>query len=118
MGHTRLCIADRLQAFKNLWEDGCSLRTLPFIQLPEGIDPQWLGVADGFVPSLTNNSSDLILWRPSFPSKDAPEERREIPGVMSHLPTSPLASDMEMGALAMDLSQDVLAFSRPAQPNM
>ena len=93
---------------------------MPFIQLPEGIDPQWLGVADGFIPSLTNNSSDLILWRPSFPCKDAREERREIPGVMSHLPTSPSpqASDVEMGALAMDLSQDVLAFSRPAQPNV
>ena len=77
-------------------------------------------MADGFIPSLTNNSSDLILWRPSFPSKDAPEERREIPGVMSHLPTSPSpqASDVEMGSLAMDLSQDLLAFSRPAQPNM
>ncbi|KAM5535120.1 hypothetical protein V8D89_011206 [Ganoderma adspersum] len=118
VGQSRLCIADRLRAFKNLWANGFSLRTLPFISLPDGIDPQWLGVADGFIPSLANNSSDLILWRPAFPSKDAPEERREIPAVMSHLPTSPQASDVEMGALAMDLSQDLLAFSRPAQPNI
>ncbi|KAM5535118.1 hypothetical protein V8D89_011204 [Ganoderma adspersum] len=112
-GQSRLCIVDRLRALESLRTTRFSLDTLPFILLSNEINPHRPGVTDGFIPYLTNNSSDLVLWRPSFPSRDAPEEKRHIPAVMS-----PQVPATEIGTLAVDIAQDLLVFSRSARPDI
>ncbi|PIL33873.1 hypothetical protein GSI_03579 [Ganoderma sinense ZZ0214-1] len=118
VGQSKLCIADRLRALENLCTNGFSLPTVPFIMLPDDIDPRWPAVTDGFIPYLANNSSDLVLWRPTFPSEDAPEERRDVPAVMSHLSTPPQVPEAKMGTLAVDVAQGLLVFTRAAQPDI
>ena len=83
-----------------------------FIQLPDEVTPHWPGVTDGFIPYLTNNQLDLALWRPALPLHHAPEEKRIVPAI------SKSRGQAVMGALAVDISQDLLVFSRPARPEM
>ena len=94
------------------------MRVLPFIQLPDEVTPHWPGVTDGFIPYLTDNDSDLVLCRLALPTHSVPEQRRDIPAVMSHISEPPVVPKVVMGALAVDIAQDLLVFSRPAQQDM
>ncbi|PIL33874.1 hypothetical protein GSI_03580 [Ganoderma sinense ZZ0214-1] len=125
LGQSRLCIADRLRALH--WQNPSattaapfSLDALPYIPLPDGVFPHWPDVTDGFIPYLTDNHLDLVLWRPilSPGPRGAREERRSIPAIMSHLSDSPRVPPAVMGAVAVDVAQDLLVFSRPARPEI
>ncbi len=122
LGQTRLCIADRLRALQTLRTTVFPVRVLPFIQLPDEVTPHWPGVTstvtDGFIPYLTDNDSDLVLWRPALPALSAVEQRRDVPAVMSHVSEPPVVPNVVMGALAVDFAQDLFVFSRPAQQDM
>ncbi|KAM5535117.1 hypothetical protein V8D89_011203 [Ganoderma adspersum] len=118
LGQSHLCIADRLRSVQTLCTAAFPLDALPFIQLPDEVIPHWPGVTDGFIPYLTNNRLDLVLWRPVPPIRGVREERRSIPAIMSHLSDSLQVPPAVMGALAVDISQDLFVFTRPARPEI
>ncbi len=118
LGQSCLCIADRLQTLQTLCTTAFPLDALPFIRLSDEVIPHWPGVTDGFIPVLTNNRLDLVLWRPALPVRGAREERRSIPAIMSHLSNSPKVPPAVMGTLAVDIAQDLFVFSRPGRPEM
>ena len=112
LNQSPLSISDRLRALRTLDATVSGEDTMPFIQLPDEVTPHWPGVADGFIPYLANNKLDLVLWRPALPLYHTLEEKRIIPAVSkSH-------AQAVIGALAADISQDLLVFSRPARPEM
>nr|VWP00281.1 Succinate-semialdehyde dehydrogenase (EC [Ganoderma boninense] len=123
LGQSRLCIADRLEALRTPYTTtaALSLDALPFIPLPDEVVPHWPDMTEGFIPFLTNYRADLVLWRPVLHPgpRSAQEERRSIPRIMRHLlEDSFRIPPAVMCALAVDLAQDLLVFSRPARPEI